>query len=77
MNKKITRAWSNGKEKFLSVYGVKGEYARELLYMGDIKNPKLLKNRKSYWDISPRQASKILENIGYKWIKINLRKDRL
>lgn len=64
--KKITNAWKlNNKKQFLSIAGVKNEYAYDLLGMGDIK---LSKN--DFFKLKPKTCSKILEELGYKWIKI-------
>lgn len=73
----LTNAWRlNNKKQFLSVYGVKDCYARELLYMGDIEIPEKLaikhkiKTSDDILNLDDKKCSKILEEIGYKWVKL-------
>jgi hypothetical protein len=71
--KKITRAWKKGNEIFYSIYGVKDDYARELLSFGEIKYDGI--SRSSFWYYTPERCSKILEEMGYRWIKVNPREE--
>lgn len=61
--KKLTRAWKKGKKIFPSVYGVKNEFARDLILMGDIERD----DADNTFDL--QYSSRYLESKGWKWVK--------
>ena len=63
MGRKLVRAWVKGNQEFPSVYGVKREFACELIKMGDIIVPEKEKALKL------KCPDQYLELLGWKWVK--------
>lgn len=62
--KNLTRKWQKGNKVFPSVYGVKKDFAYELILMGDITVP--IKDK----DYTLKYPDKYLESKGWKWSKL-------
>ena len=70
--------WRKGNRKYFSVSGVKGAYARELLYFEQIRINNVDRKRFKIWPYgsgglgglpTSRQSARLLESKGWKWIK--------
>ncbi|MFA7218976.1 MAG: hypothetical protein WC119_00425 [Synergistaceae bacterium] len=77
--KKLTMAWKKGEKEFHSIYGVKNDFALELLIMKAIpismKDASKLGLKNTSSDqivtfITAKEASKYLESKGWKWVNI-------
>ncbi|MFA5572996.1 MAG: hypothetical protein WDA42_07790 [Candidatus Bathyarchaeia archaeon] len=72
MPKKCTYAWVKGKKVFPSIGGVKNSFAYDLIIMGDIELYDEFKLNK----ITPENASAYLENMGWRWHKLDYDLDK-
>jgi hypothetical protein len=73
------KMWTNGSNKFYSIPNVKIDFAKELLFMGDIKLSKAVKekfkitNKDNLLNISDKKAIDIMKFLGYKWCDADMR----